>query len=84
MWKGILPENAGTKRERYSNLIGYCFGTDEEGYDRIYNGGYWCEDTGRKQYEFLSYDRDGTLKEQLLVDYKGFREIIDKYDWPKK
>jgi hypothetical protein len=73
-----------TSRETYSRLIGYNFGTNSEGYDRIYNGGYWDPDTNKKQYEFLYYDKDGTLKSSLIVDYKGFREIIDQYDWPRK
>ena len=48
------------------------------------NGFYWDPDTNKKQYEFLYYDKDGTLKSSLIVDYKGFREIIDQYDWPRK
>ena len=73
-----------TTRETYSRLIGYNFGTDRDGNDRIYNGGYWDEETGKKQYEFLYYDRSGKLVAHEITDYRGFREVIDKYDWPKK
>ena len=73
-----------TTRETYSRLIGYNFGTDGDGNDRIYNGGYWDEETGKKQYEFLYYDRSGKLVAHEITDYRGFREVIDKYDWPKK
>lgn len=67
--------------ETYARLIGYNFGCDSEGNDRIYNGGYWTEE-GKKQYEFLYYDRSGKVVGQYLTDYKGFREIIDKYVLP--
>ena len=73
-----------TGRETYSRIIGYNFGTDEQGHDCIYNGAYWVAETGKKQYEFLYYDRSGNCVGQYLTDYKGFREIIDKYDWPRK
>lgn len=73
-----------TPRETYSRIIGYNFGTDAEGHDCIYNGSYMDTDTGKKQYEFLYYDKSGNVVEQYLTDYKGFREIIDKYDWPKR
>jgi len=72
-----------TSRETYSWLIGYNFGTDEDGNDRIYNGAYWDEYTNKKQYEFLYYDKSGNLISMYLTDYKGFREIIDRYDLPK-
>lgn len=73
-----------TTRESYSRLIGYNFGTDAVGNDCIYNGGYWDTVTGKKQYQFLYYDRSGEVVSMYLTDYKGFREIIDKFDWPKK
>ena len=63
-----------TDRETYSYLIGYDFGEDG-----IYEGGYWDNDTNEKQYAFTL--QDGTT---FITDYKGFREIIDKYDIPKK
>lgn len=70
---------ARTSREHYSRLIGYEFG------EYIYNGAYWTEE-GQKQYEFLKYEngKNGPPTEQYLTDYKGFREVIDKYDFPKK
>ena len=73
-----------TSRETYSRIIGYNFGTDNDGNDCIYNGAYWVPETGKKQYEFLYYDKGGNLVGQYLTDYKGFRELIDAYDWPKK
>lgn len=82
--KGIRKENARTRRERYSHLIGYNFGSDKEGNDQIYNGAYWDETTGKKQYEFIYVDRAGKYITNYITDYKGFREIIDCYDWPKK
>lgn len=72
-----------TSHEKYYRLIGYNFGADKNGNDRIYNGGYWTEN-GKKQYEFLYYDREGNLVSYEITDYKGFREIIDQYDWPKR
>ena len=33
---------------------------------------------------FLYYDKSGKVVGWYMTDYKGFREIIDKYDWPKK
>ena len=72
-----------TTRKTYSYLIGYNFGTDNKGNDRIYNGAYWLEDTNKKQYEFLYFDKGGNCVAQYLTDYKGFREIIDCYDYPK-
>ena len=80
----IRAENARTPQERYSRLIGYNFGQDRYGNDCIYNGGYWDTETGKKQYEFLYYDRSGEVVGQYLTDYKGFREIIDQYDWPRR
>lgn len=79
----VTPVNS-TVRETYSRIIGYNFGTDEKGNDQIYNGSYLDTDTGKKQYEFLYFDRSGNCVGQYLTDYKGFREIIDCYDWPKK
>lgn len=73
-----------TARETYKNLIGYNFGTDDDGNDRIYNGGFWDPDTNKKQYEFLYFDRSGRCVGQYLTDYKGFREIIDCYDYPRR
>ena len=69
---------ARTPREPYSRLIGYCFG------ELVYNGGYWDEETRQKQYEFLKHDATGKITEQWLVDYSGFKEIINKYDYPRK
>lgn len=80
----IQPQHAGTTCEPYGRLIGYNFGSDAAGHDRIYNGGCWDEKTGKKQYEFLYYDRSGQLVDHEITDYKGFREIIDQYDWPRK
>ena len=80
----MIERMNNTSRETYSRIIGYNFGTDADGNDCIYNGAYWAPETGKKQYEFLYYDRSGNLAGQYLTDYKGFREIIDKYDWPKK
>ena len=62
-----------TSRETYSYLIGYDFGNEG-----IFEGGYWDEDSNRKQYAFLLPD-----KTTYITDYKGFREVIDKYDIPK-
>lgn len=73
-----------TNRETYSRLIGYNFGSDNEGNDRIYNGAYWEPDTNKKQYEFLYFDKSGKLTGQYLTDYKGFREIIDCYNYPTR
>ena len=73
-----------TNRESYSRIIGYNFGTDENGNDCIYNGAYWVPETGKKQYEFLYYDKSGNVVGQYLTDYKGFRAVIDAYDWPRK
>lgn len=70
--------------DRYSKLIGYNFGSDCNGNDRIYNGVYRDSDTGKKQYEFLYYDRGGKLVASELTDYKGFRKIINQFDYPKK
>lgn len=72
-----------TSRETYSYLIGYNMGTDDKGNDRIYNGGYWDPDTNKKQYEFIYCNRSGEIIGQYLTDYKGFREIIDRYALPK-
>lgn len=63
-----------TTRETYSYIIGYDFGKDG-----IFSGGYWDEDTNRKQYAFEL--PDGTT---YITDYKGFREVIDRYDIPIK
>lgn len=74
-----------TTRETYSRLIGYNFGCDDQGNARIYNGGYWDPDTNKKQYEFLYYNEyEQRYVGSLIVDYKGFREIIDQYDYPRK
>lgn len=58
------------KRERYSNMIGYDFG----GY--VYEGAAYTEE-GR-QYIFTNNQNGSTW----VTDYKGFREHIDKYDFP--
>ena len=63
-----------TLRNTFSWLIGYDFGDD--GY---YSGCYYDEYTNQKQYEFIMPDGSS-----FLTDYKGFREVIDKYDYPKK
>ena len=63
-----------TLRNTFSWLIWYDFGND--GY---YNGCYYDEYTNSKQYEFIMPDGSS-----FITDYKGFREVIDKYDYPKK
>lgn len=63
-----------TSRNTYSYLIGYAFGNDG-----IFSGAYYDEDTNRKQYAFDL--PDGST---YITDYKGFREVIDKYDIPKR
>ena len=73
-----------TTRETYSWLIGYNFGTDRDGNDCIYDGGYWDTETNKKQYCFLYYDKGGKCVGNYITDYKGFREIIDCYDYPKR
>ena len=83
-YDAMIERLSNTGRETYYRIIGYNFGTDEQGHDCIYNGAYWEPETGRKQYEFLYYDRSGNCVGQYITNYKGFREIIDKYDWPKK
>ena len=83
-WEIVPTPMNSTTRETYSRIIGYNFGTDKDGNDCIYNGSYMNTDTGKKQYEFLYYDRSGNVVAQFLTDYKGFREIIDKFDWPKR
>lgn len=60
------------KRERYSNMIGYDFG----GY--VYEGAAY--DTSGRQYIFRN-NETGTI---WVTDYKGFREHIDKFDFPKR
>lgn len=71
-------------RETYSRLIGYNFGSDSKGHDRIYNGGYWDTETGKKQYMFVYVDKSGEILSFEMMDYKGFRSIIDAYDYPRK
>ena len=71
-----------TSRETYSRLIGCNFGSDEDGNDRIFNGGYWDEYTNKKQYEFIYVDKSGNFITSLIVDYKGFKEIINGYVLP--
>jgi len=73
-----------TTRETYSRIIGYNFGSDRDGNDRIYDGAYWDPDTGKKQYCFLYYDRSGKLVGTEICNYREFREIIDAYDWPRR
>ena len=74
-----------TTRETYSRIIGYNFGRDETGqYDCIFDGGFWDPDTNKKQYAFGYYDASGNLVGTYITDYKGFREIIDQYDWPRR
>lgn len=63
-----------TIRNTYSWLIGYDFGAD--GY---YAGCYYDEFTNKKQYEFIMPD-----KSSFITDYKGFKEVIEKYDYPQK
>lgn len=82
--KGIKGSNARTNYERYNKIIGYQFGTDDRGNRRIYNGGYWDEKTGKKQYEFIYYNDNDEIISQHLTDYRGFRDVIDKYDYPRK
>lgn len=59
-----------TLRNTFSWLIGYDFGADG-----VYSGCYYDEYTNAKQYEFIMPDGSG-----FITDYKGFREVIDKYD----
>ena len=63
-----------TLRNTFSWLIGYDFGNDG-----CYNACYYDEYTNSKQYEFIMPDGSS-----FITDYKGFREVIDKYDYPKK
>lgn len=67
-------KNAGksVKRERYSNMIGYDFG----GY--VYEGAAYTERT--RQYLFR-HNQTGSV---WVTDYKGFREHIDKFDFPNR
>ncbi|MHB0864775.1 hypothetical protein ACYCS5_26900 [Paenibacillus sp. SEL3] len=58
------------KRERYSRMIGYDFG------GWVYKGAAY--DEGCRQYLF-QHNETG---EMWVTDYKGFREHIDKYDFP--
>lgn len=60
------------KRERYSNMIGYDFG----GY--VYEGAAYTENT--RQYLFRN-NENGSV---WVTDYKGFREHIDKFDFPNR
>ena len=62
-----------TNRHTYEWLIGYDFG--ENGW---FSGCYWDEFTNKKQYEFIMPDGSS-----FVTDYKGFKEIINKYDLPK-
>lgn len=66
--------------EKYSRLIGYNFG------EYIYDGAYWNTETGKKEYAFSTYknglNQDATS--MYITDYKGFRELIDQYNWPKR
>lgn len=71
-----------TNRRTYSRMIGYCFGSDLDGNEQIYDGAYYDEITGKKQYSFSLY-RDNEFKGQFITDYRGFREIVDKIDFPK-
>lgn len=63
-----------TTRNTYRHLIGYDFGDD--GY---YNGYYYDEYTNRKQYEFILPDGSS-----YITDFKGFKEVIEKYNYPKR
>lgn len=63
-----------TTRNTYRHLIGYDFGDD--GY---YNGCYYDEYTNRKQYEFILPDGSS-----YITDFKGFKEVIEKYNYPKR
>lgn len=63
-----------TTRNTYRHLIGYDFG--ENGY---YNGCYYDEYTNKKQYEFIMPDGSS-----YITDFKGFKEVINKYDYPKR
>ncbi|GAB6989392.1 hypothetical protein [Paenibacillus pini] len=60
------------KRQRYSNMIGYDFG----GY--IYEGSAYIKNC--RQYLFRNTKDNATW----VTNYKGFREHIDKYDFPKR
>jgi len=72
----VREKHKGNKTARitYSKLVGYDFGSD--GY---FSGKYYDEYTNKTQYEFVMPDGSS-----YITDYKGFREIIDKYDYPKK
>lgn len=67
-------EQAGktVKRERYSKMIGYDFG------GWVYQGVAYAE--GCRQYLFQHNQTD----EMWVTDYKGFREHVDKYDFPER
>lgn len=67
------------KGEKYSRLVGYNFG------DYIFEGAYWDTETGKRQYKFSKHENgfneDATTI--FVTEYKGFRQLIDQYDWPK-
>ena len=69
-----------TNRRTFERLIGYNFG------NMIYDGCYYDVATNKKQYFFLIYGNgmNSAPTENYLTDYKGFREVIDKYDIPKR
>jgi hypothetical protein len=64
----------GKGNETYYRIIGYDFG----GF--IYNGSMYYGQ--RRNYEFQFTDSDGETG-TYITGYKGFREIIDQYDWPR-
>jgi hypothetical protein len=72
----IMKKCKGNKtfRNTFAWLIGYDFGAN--GY---YNGCYYDEYTNEKQYEFIMPDGSS-----FITDYNGFKEVINKYDYPRR
>ena len=68
--------------EKYGRLIGYNFGADDAGNDRVYLGNF-RGGSGRLVYLFGYYDRAGRLVYSECASYSAFRAIIDGYAWPK-
>lgn len=68
--------------EKYSRIIGYNFGADGAGNNRIYEGTFRAKD-GRLGYVFGYYDRAGKRIYTEVLTYAGFRSVIDSYAWPR-
>lgn len=66
------------RSERYSNMIGYAFGA------WVYNGAAYSDNC--RQYVFIANGDDPNEKagSVLVVDYKGFRSIVDRYNFPAR